>query len=80
MPKKEERDQDSKINFKYNYKIVVIGDSGVGKTFMLERFVNDKIPTNSVATVGLEFTKKVVTLQNGKKLMTQLWDTGKLKN
>jgi GTPase SAR1 family protein len=65
-----DRDQQSKQNFKYNYKIILIGDSGVGKTFMLERFVKESIPSNSVPTIGLEFSKKVITLQNGKRLMT----------
>lgn len=71
----QNRDPKSKLNFKYNYKIILIGDSGVGKTFLLERFVHEKIPTNSVPTIGLEFSKKVITLQNGKRLMTQIWDT-----
>ena len=71
------KDPQSIQNFKYVYKVVLIGDSGVGKTFTLERFVHNKIPSNSVPTIGLEFCKKTITLQNGKQLMTQIWDTGK---
>jgi GTPase SAR1 family protein len=71
------RDRQSRKNFKYNYKIVLIGDSGVGKTLMLNRFVHQKIPAKSVPTIGIEFATKTITLQNGKKMMTQIWDTGK---
>ena len=70
-------DPQIKKNFKYIYKVVLIGDSGVGKTFILERYVHNKIPSNSVPTIGLEYSKKSITLQNGKQLMTQIWDTGK---
>ena len=78
MKKTLEVDPEVKQNFKYVYKILLLGDAGVGKTFMLERFVNGKIPAKSVPTIGVEYSKKVITLQNGKSMMVQLWDTGNL--
>ena len=61
--------------FQFAYKIIVIGDVGVGKTFMIKKFVNNEIPTRNMPTIGIEFAKKVVTLKNGSKVVTQIWDT-----
>ena len=49
---------------------------GVGKTFLVNRFAYGIIPAKNLPTVGIEYTKKVVELSNGNKLMAQIWDTG----
>ncbi len=56
-------------------KVIIIGDSGVGKTSLLEAFNYKKISKSAKPTIGAEFTKKKVKLQNGNEVNLQLWDT-----
>ena len=44
----------------YKIKIIVVGDSGVGKTNLINRFATDKFDTNSKATIGVEFVYKTL--------------------
>lgn len=56
-------------------KVIVIGDSNVGKTCLLEAYNYKSISNASKPTIGAEFLKKKVTLQDGEVLSLQLWDT-----
>jgi len=56
------------------YKIVVIGDSGVGKTQLLERFSKNTFDLESKSTIGVEFSTKLINIDN-LKIKLQLWDT-----
>ena len=47
------------------YKLVLIGDMGVGKTHLLERYKTGHLPQNREATIGVEFASKIVPLRNG---------------
>lgn len=60
--------------FDFLYKIVMIGDSGVGKTNLLSRFVEDSFTMDSKPTIGVEFATKTVHLEN-KTIKNQIWDT-----
>ena len=64
--------QESKEEFKI--KIVVIGDSGVGKTNLIRRFITDTFSNNSKATVGVEFTSKSYKI-NKHIFKIEIWDT-----
>jgi small GTP-binding protein len=55
-------------------KIMVIGDSMVGKTCLIRKFVNDECAINHLPTISIDFKLKKVEL-NGNKIMVQLWDT-----
>ena len=55
-------------------KIILIGDSGVGKTSFLNRFCYGTFKQQIQCTVGLECGQKIVT-QAGKRSLVQLWDT-----
>ena len=55
-------------------KLIIIGDSGVGKTNLLTRFTENRFNLESKATIGVEFSAKTVTL-NGQKIKVQIWDT-----
>lgn len=60
--------------YDYLYKIVLIGDSGVGKSNLLSRFTRDEFNLESKSTIGVEFaTKSVMT--EGKVIKAQIWDT-----
>jgi small GTP-binding protein len=60
--------------FDYSLKIVVVGDSGVGKTCFLLRFVRDQWEGDTTPTLGVEFLAKIVTTENH-HIQLQLWDT-----
>ena len=61
-------------NFDILYKIVIIGDSGVGKSNILSRYVRDEFSIDTKATVGVEFGSKILTLNN-QQIKIQIWDT-----
>jgi len=54
--------------------VVLIGDSGVGKSNLLIRFSKDEFDINSRSTIGVEFANKTVVV-DGKKTRAQIWDT-----
>ncbi|XP_058196645.1 ras-related protein RABA5b [Rhododendron vialii] len=58
----------------YLFKIVVIGDSAVGKSNLLSRFARDEFDLHSKATVGVEFQTQVLEVE-GKEVKAQVWDT-----
>ncbi|MBA0574723.1 hypothetical protein Golob_007006 [Gossypium lobatum] len=58
----------------YLFKIVLIGDSAVGKSNLLSRFARNEFDNNSKATIGVEFQTQVVEI-DGKEIKAQIWDT-----
>ncbi|CEL93240.1 unnamed protein product [Vitrella brassicaformis CCMP3155] len=58
----------------FKFKLVTVGDSGVGKSCLLTRFVQDVYSDFHVSTIGVDF-KTVVTMIKGKLVKLQLWDT-----
>ena len=58
-----------------SYKIILIGDSSVGKTNFLTQYVNNKFTENYDSTVGIEFKDKLINLNNEKNIRLQIWDT-----
>lgn len=61
----------------FNIKIVVlIGDSGVGKTNLLSRFTRNEFNLESKSTIGVEFATRSIQVDN-KVIKAQIWDTGK---
>jgi small GTP-binding protein len=61
-------------SYDYLIKILVIGDSGVGKTNMLLRFAENNFMTSHLSTIGIDF--KIKTINIGKhKVRLQIWDT-----
>ncbi|XP_059626260.1 ras-related protein RABA5c-like [Cornus florida] len=58
----------------YLFKIVIIGDSAVGKSNLLSRFARDEFDKNSKATIGVEFQTQAIEI-DGKEVKAQVWDT-----
>ncbi|XP_018011276.1 ras-related protein Rab-10 [Hyalella azteca] len=56
------------------FKLLLIGDSGVGKTCILFRFSDDAFNTTFISTIGIDFKIKTIELE-GKKIKLQIWDT-----
>lgn len=58
-----------------SYKVILLGDSGVGKTNVLCRFAKGGFIPHSKPTVGVEFASKTVQVENNKLVRAQIWDT-----
>ncbi|KAH7589902.1 Ras family [Nakaseomyces glabratus] len=56
-------------------KVIILGDSGVGKTSLMHRYVNDKYSQQYKATIGADFLTKEVVLDDDKVVTMQVWDT-----
>jgi len=57
------------------YKILLLGDSAVGKSCLLLRYCDEKFQDLHLATIGLDFRLKRINLENNKKIKVQIWDT-----
>ncbi|XP_066535852.1 ras-related protein Rab-33B [Hoplias malabaricus] len=55
-------------------KVIVLGDSGVGKTCLTYRLCTGNFPSKTETTIGVDFRERVVDVE-GEKLKLQLWDT-----
>ena len=60
--------------YNYLFKVVLVGDSGVGKSCLLSRFAWDQFSLDSKSTIGVEFATKSVMIE-GQTVKAQLWDT-----
>ena len=56
------------------FKILTIGESGVGKTCVLRRFVENKFLKNHLATIGIDFKTKTLNIYN-QEIKLKIWDT-----
>ncbi|XP_057673441.1 RAB3D, member RAS oncogene family, b isoform X1 [Corythoichthys intestinalis] len=61
-------------NFDYMFKLLIIGNSSVGKTSFLFRYADDSFTSAFVSTVGIDFKVKTV-FRNDKRIKLQIWDT-----
>ncbi|CAI5437893.1 unnamed protein product [Caenorhabditis angaria] len=60
--------------YDYLFKLLLIGDSGVGKTCVLFRFSDDSFNNSFISTIGIDFKIRTIEL-DGKKIKLQIWDT-----
>eukprot|EP00455_Lapot_gusevi_P044519 TRINITY_DN5569_c0_g4_i1.p1 TRINITY_DN5569_c0_g4~~TRINITY_DN5569_c0_g4_i1.p1 ORF type:complete len:211 (+),score=63.54 TRINITY_DN5569_c0_g4_i1:90-722(+) len=63
-----------KRDYDYMFKLVLIGDSGVGKSCLLLRFVDDKFEHSRMGTIGVDFRFRTVTIADS-TIKLQIWDT-----
>jgi len=66
----------SSKNAAYDYliKLLLIGDSGVGKSCLLLRFSDDSFTPSFITTIGIDFKIRTIEL-DGKRIKLQIWDT-----
>ena len=62
-------------DYKYLYKIIIIGDSGCGKTSIAEQFINNDFVLNQTLTIGVEFSVGHLKLSDDIGIKLQIWDT-----
>ena len=60
--------------FKNVFLVVLIGDSGVGKSNLLSRFTRNEFNLESKSTIGVEFATRSIQV-DGKTIKAQIWDT-----
>lgn len=73
-----ERQASVEDAYDYLFKIVLIGDSAVGKSNLLSRYTKNEFHLGSKATIGVELAQKTIEVED-KNIRAQIWDTaGKL--
>ena len=61
-------------DYDYLFKVVLIGDSGVGKSNLLSRFTKNEFNLESKSTIGVEFATRTLKVDE-KVIKAQIWDT-----
>ena len=65
-------------NEEYTFKVLLLGESGVGKTQLRLRFVKDAAPTSTEPTFGVDFASRILSIEKS-AVRLQLWDTAGMK-
>jgi len=60
--------------YDYLYKLLLIGDTGTGKSSLILRYVNCSFNDSYISTIGVDFKQKIIQL-NGSLIKLQIWDT-----
>ena len=68
-PSQENLKEDLKL------KLVLLGDSGVGKTNLISRYIHNAFQQDTKATIGVEFFCKTFKVNNNKVIKIEIWDT-----
>lgn len=66
--------ESSVVTSRHKFKIVILGDEGVGKTSLLARFMYDTFDPSYKVTIGIDFVSKNLYLSD-RVVRLQLWDT-----
>lgn len=61
--------------FDYQFRIIVVGDSTVGKSALLRSFTEGKFTEICDPTVGVDFFARLIEVKDGVRVKLQLWDT-----
>ena len=67
-------DDDSEDDY-HLFKILLLGDSAVGKSCLLLRYCENSFQESHLTTIGLDFRLKTVNLEDKRKIKVQIWDT-----
>lgn len=62
--------------FHYQFRLILIGDSTVGKSTLLRVFTDGYFNESTDPTVGVDFFSKIIEINDGIRIKMQLWDTG----
>ncbi|XP_044743245.1 ras-related protein Rab-8A-like [Chrysoperla carnea] len=62
------------LDFSATYKVLVLGDSNVGKTCIVHRYCDERYYDTYISTIGIDFKQKIINL-DGVPIKLQIWDT-----
>ena len=57
------------------YKILILGDPGIGKTSLIHRYISNEFLEKTISTMGLDYQNKIVDITSNDKIILKLWDT-----
>lgn len=57
------------------FKIIIVGDTGVGKTCFLHQYTHNEFKSEYNVTIGVEFSSKIIPLDSNTTAKLQIWDT-----
>ena len=60
--------------YDYSFKLLLLDDSGIGKIYVVFRFLEDAFSSTFISTIGIDFKIRTIEL-DGKKIKLQIWDT-----
>ena len=63
------------IKYEHLYKIIIIGDTSVGKTALLSKYLKGIFQASPLPTVATEFATKIIQIKEGGYIKAQIWDT-----
>ena len=66
--------EEEEEEYDYLFKLILVGDSYVGKTNIMSQYIKKEFNLNSKSTVGVEFGTKIIKIDD-KIVKTQIWDT-----
>ena len=72
--KKSSISSDSIGDYDIKLKFVILGESMVGKTCLINRYISDKFGERYLCTIGIDFQEKTI-IKNNKTIKLQIWDT-----
>ena len=64
----------SEESYDYLVKVLMVGESGVGKTCIIQRFIKNQFSTNHLSTIAIDFKMKLLKIR-GSNIKMQIWDT-----
>ena len=73
-PSSNNGSQNKPSNYQYIFKLILIGNSGVGKSCILQRYIKHTFEESYKCTIGVDFLMKSIVI-NGQTVKLQLWDT-----
>lgn len=66
---------DSNMKEAIRVKILILGESSVGKSSLLTQYVDQKFMPSHMPTIGVEYKQKVIEFKDKELLKVQIWDT-----
>ncbi len=67
--------EKSKRHFDCHIKLMLLGDSGVGKSSILARFADGEFFSTLIGTTGIDFRHQIVEIEPGTRAKLEIWDT-----
>jgi small GTP-binding protein len=63
------------MSYDYLFKVIILGDNGVGKTSLMNKYVDDKSPEAYNPTIGVDFRARIIDNEHNQRIKLHLWDT-----